>query len=56
MKQASPMKETVQVTTTTTTTGKMIPQNIQDRLKKKAKIDKGRETVKPTVINDELIR
>jgi hypothetical protein len=34
----------------------IIPHGIQDRLKKKAKIDKGKETVKPTVINDELIR
>jgi hypothetical protein len=29
---------------------------ITDRLKQKAKIEKDKETVKPTVINDDLIR
>jgi hypothetical protein len=35
---------------------KEIPLEIQSNLKKKAKTEKDKETVKPTVINDELIK
>ena len=46
----------VKTTTTVTTSKVIIPHGIQERLKKKAKIDKAKESVKPTVINDDLIR
>ena len=50
------MASAATATTTTTITRQTMKTEIQNNFKNKQKIEKDKETVRPTVINDELIR